>query len=948
MKYSYLAGLLFVFSLQLPGEEQAYLLDTGGIRDPQELLLVGVLQGLVNRERPLLYLNHASRQCPGAANTLAHYLTTHKKIRFTTLAGVAEAITTFRDLRHADGSPLIRGLVRYEPDVLRPCLPLIAANYSAQEDLLPVTSAILSHKTPLLAGDQRWTSSDANMGGWAEMFTHAKRTPNGLYITSFHNEFASDHLEAYRYRWVEMDLDRTPKLEITVTSVDPGGKWGLAVDLASMIKPSRSRGTVITRDRTDSGVFIFDLAASGDFHPRSGRANIQLCSLVKGKGFTVSRVRLLQADGGEPTPQTVNASATWAEGLPVLRDLRDATAFPELATEEGACAWSIEHFLPKCPRNEVYFARPISLFTALDRVIARRDFIFYQELTPYKDPFPNLDLILGRLTAPAIISGGLLNESSYIHKLAAYGHRQASVCENLSFWTHIPADPTIRLPQIRETDHLESKVYVNFSGASGDVMQQQSGLMSGLWTDPGRGTVPITWGMNPLLADWAPAMIEFYARTASPRDSFWAGPSGAGYTAPSAMPEAALKAFAAETRRCVKAAGLSPAVDYWDSAQPLNFSRNYTPMITELPNGDPPIALFSSSRWKNPANRLNYWTDEGVPLIIPERSLFGRWEDPKSGVDVTSDESQVSDLANRIKSVADKRNVVPLFLSLNIRWRPTILARVAAKLPPERFQVVGMPDFIALAQEAGRLAVKADVLGIVPGEVFSINVAVRNPSSVELPAGTVSWQLPAAWGGAQGTWAHPTVKARSLIRHHLVFQAPDNLRPGLDVINFSLDQVPAMRHRVEMMGYADGRRVWPSDPAPEWKVAQGATVRMTDNGILIVPATIVDDHWRTKAPERNGEARVSLGILDLAREPTLDIDLRDNDGHTRIYLDDGKKSVLVADTDLTERLSIKVAEVTGWKDAKNVSLVIAPGVFWGKRVILGSIDLHYRIKNEVK
>ena len=149
MRYLLFLGLLAGLSLPMPGEEQAYVLDTGGIRDPQELLLVGVLQGLVNRERPLLYLSHASRQCPGAANTLARFLTSHKNINFTTLAGLPEAITIFRNLRHRDGSPLIRGLVHYEPDSQRPCLPLIAANFSAQEDLLPVTSALLSHQTPL-------------------------------------------------------------------------------------------------------------------------------------------------------------------------------------------------------------------------------------------------------------------------------------------------------------------------------------------------------------------------------------------------------------------------------------------------------------------------------------------------------------------------------------------------------------------------------------------------------------------------------------------------------------------------------------------------------------------------------------------------------------------------------------------------------------------------------
>lgn len=935
---------LLGLSLMLSGEDQAYLLDSGGMRDPQELTLLGVLQGLVNRERPMLYLNHINWQSPGASNVFARFLSEHKGIRFTTLSGIPEAITTFRSLRRADGSPVIRGLVRYEPDPKRPSLPLIAANFAALEDLLPVTEALLSCRTPFLAGSQRWTTTDSTMGGWSEMFTSVQRSNLGLRITSFHTEYHSAHLSAYRNRWVELDLDRTPKIQITVTEVEPGGQWGLAVDMASVIEPSHAGGTMITRNRTDTGVFVFDLGGSGKFEPRRGRANIQLCSMIKGKSFTVSRVQLLQADGTEAPLFPQFKPVPWAEGLPVLRDLRDGSAFPELATEEGACRWSIDKLLPRCSKNEVFFARPICLFTALDRVVARRIFTYYEDLTPYKDPFPNLEVILSRLVPPALVSGGLNNESFFIHKLASFGHSQAVVCENLSFWAHVPADPAIRLPQVRHVAHLEPKVYINFSGASGDVMQQPSGLMSGLWPDPARGSVPITWGMNPLLADMAPAMIEFFARSATPMDSFWAGPSGAGYTAPSAMPEAALKVYAAETRRCIRSSGMSPAVDYWDSAQPINFKRNHTPLIADLPSGDPPIGLFSSCAWRNPANILNFWTEEGVPVIIPDLTLFGLWEDPKSGVDVTSDEAQARGIAQRILAVADQRKVVPLFLTLNIRWRPKIFAMVAGLLPAERFQVVGMPDFIALAQEAGRLAVKAEANGIIPGGSMGIEISVRNPTEALLPAGNVTWEFPATWGGKSGAWKHPPVASRSVIRHHLQFTAPVELRPGPANIVFSVDQVPAVKRRLEITGYEESRQLYPAVPTPKWSAENGATVQASATEVFIIPAIVVDDFWKKKAPEVNGQGRMSLGNLDLKREPVLDIDLVDNESHTRIYLDDGKKSILVADTDLAERISLDVVAKTGWTGSKEASLVIAPGVFWGKRVTVANIRLHYRKK----
>ena len=216
--------LIVGLPLLLPGEEQAYLLDSGGMHDPQELTLLGSLQGLVNRERPLLYLNHINWQSPGASNVFAEFLSKHKGIRFTVLAGLPEAIATFRNLRRADGTPILRGLVRYEPDPKRPSLPLIAANFAALEDLLPVTEALLSNRTLFLAGQQRWTTTDVNMSGWREMFTSVQSSRLGLRITSFHTDYHSAHLSAYRNRWVELDLDRTPKIEVSVTDVEPGGE----------------------------------------------------------------------------------------------------------------------------------------------------------------------------------------------------------------------------------------------------------------------------------------------------------------------------------------------------------------------------------------------------------------------------------------------------------------------------------------------------------------------------------------------------------------------------------------------------------------------------------------------------------------------------------------------------------------------------------------------------
>ena len=46
--------------------------------------------------------------------------------------------------------------------------------------------------------------------------------------------------------------------------------------------------------------------------------------------------------------------------------------------------------------------------------------------------------------------------------------------------------------------------------------------------DAARGSVPIAWGVNPLIAEVAPGLLEFYGATASANDTFFAATAGAG------------------------------------------------------------------------------------------------------------------------------------------------------------------------------------------------------------------------------------------------------------------------------------------------------------------------------------------------------------------------------------------------------------------------------------
>lgn len=103
---------------------------------------------------------------------------------------------------------------------------------------------------------------------------------------------------------------------------------------------------------------------------------------------------------------------------------------------------------------------------------------------------------------------------------------------------------------------LENKVYVSFTMSEGDNLQYNEHRLRQLWDDPGRGSVPINWSTQPLLLDAAPNFLNHYQRTATDNDLLIAGPSGAGYIYPTPWPEATFGRFAAQTSTYMNATGM--------------------------------------------------------------------------------------------------------------------------------------------------------------------------------------------------------------------------------------------------------------------------------------------------------------------------------------------------------------------------------------------------------
>jgi len=123
-----------------------------------------------------------------------------------------------------------------------------------------------------------------------------------------------------------------------------------------------------------------------------------------------------------------------------------------------------------------------------------------------------------------------------------------SAMANASFYRHFPLKA--RYPQrrpteadlkeaglLREDGKVVPKHYVTFYVGDYDSAAWVYNMMPALWADPNRGKVPLTWAINPNLADRAAPMLDWLRAHASPDDTFMAGDSGAGYINPGMLEE---------------------------------------------------------------------------------------------------------------------------------------------------------------------------------------------------------------------------------------------------------------------------------------------------------------------------------------------------------------------------------------------------------------------------
>lgn len=661
------------------------------------------LQGLVNRQGPRLYLDNGQ----SCEQRWLDIYAERAGLRYQRADGLRDVLERF--------APETNGLVVYDPalDASR----YVAITLAGVEGLVPVCPDVLEGRSPSLAAGSDWPGVDfaaadpRELAPWRPAANPQLTPMPGAGLQVREGSPSPDAPWSFiSLGPLTVDLDTYPFLEAAVSAVDgPGAGWQIKLTWDRDVNGQVSGGEddLCLPVEHEPGVKRWDLRQLAALTGRHTFARLQLHVLGPDATVVWQRVCFVTKDGASPAPTPPQPLAGSASMVRV--DLRG-----KFADTISAYEWALRELMPRCSRRLAHAVNggqvdgitvgvcgPMSGF---DWQTQNRGFVFNLGCTAEQkvsygttcggDPkqAAMYERILAALRTPAQINGYGDPEDVWCRLLSQYGHYSFHAFTNWSFHHRVPAPSTAMRQRLRFTPANTrpelDRFYVCFMTSEGDTMKGPLPFFYDSWFDPARGEVPVNWGLNPLMAEFFPAMLQYYYDTATPADYFFVGCSGAGYCYPDHMRD--LGKFAAHTARACRAAG-TPVIDLWGAARsdvqqryvaatrPLGLTVNTAPARLKLMPDGTPVAY----------HELAYWQTHGLGGL-PWTRVFATADGRRQGI---------QRLLERIESIAARHR--PPFIILvygDLHSYPehaTLYRDVARALDPSRFRPARLDEAMA-------------------------------------------------------------------------------------------------------------------------------------------------------------------------------------------------------------------------------------------------------------
>mmetsp|Transcript_25011 Transcript_25011/g.65223 ORF Transcript_25011/g.65223 Transcript_25011/m.65223 type:complete len:510 (-) Transcript_25011:223-1752(-) len=433
---------------------------------------------------------------------------------------------------------------------------------------------------------------------------------------------------------------------------------------------------------------------------------------------------LASIEGLVPVTPAVAAAHPCLGTLPMLRDLRSE---PALANRTSAWRWAIDTLLPRASTSTMmnlyhydphYLTDPQSHATLTSVDYAVQKGAFFTDLNP-ADPADAL--LLAEVFAPLSplfdAYGWAHDEHAWTKAVSLGGGTVfcSFASPNLSFWALLGLDTNggkaRRLPSGDSKRLLNrSKYYVTFETNEGDTPRIVVSAFGSSWANPARGSIPVAWSVDPLLAERFPALMDLYAESATANDSFIGGVAGAGYVYLGALSPPQLEQYAGRVGRLFAEYGPDVADTYGQA----NFSVMTAYSRAAAANGVAPLAYVTQPLWAYSSYAEDAWQcpelnlfdpDTGTPVICTahDPSLFYRNRN-------INQSDPGNDLADRIRTVASQYDP-PFFITVygGLKWTAsatspkteffTLMHATMADLG-EDFVAIGASEMARLARAA--------------------------------------------------------------------------------------------------------------------------------------------------------------------------------------------------------------------------------------------------------
>ena len=416
--------------------------------------------------------------------------------------------------------------------------------------------------------------------------------------------------------------------------------------------------------------------------------------------------------------------------LPVVFTIPSAASFSD---DLAVYAWAVTNLLPLASKKVLVgachhwanyscgWSDPLGV-ASIDFATTSKSMVI--NLSPDSSKHPEQAAMFATFAAHlqvlGVFTGWAEPESVMVELLSKKDGVVVCGAPNLSFFASLKVK-TVKLPYHRSVTTLDkSKVYVTFQSNEGDTPKNAYSFRGGNWLLDARGSVPISWGSAPIIAELFPGLWEFYVSTSRQADQFFSATGGAGYAHPWSLPS--------PQPYFHKVADLNDRfmpqhawVDVWEGGCPAPVTplgeNPCLPLYAAFANATShtPGVVGGFSQWCSGCNHtsdphyvFNAWLADGTPVFAQPASLwypgdkgFCNRTDGGHGVrpSAASLRAEIECIEGILMAVVARNPQRPLFVAAYGVDNYVDVAREVASTMSE-VRVVGAQDFAVLGRAA--------------------------------------------------------------------------------------------------------------------------------------------------------------------------------------------------------------------------------------------------------